>query len=117
MPDPLILLASQKALEGAKALLRSKGWCQGALAETQTGLAVSPRCPDAVRYCLVGALIKACCGNTAVFARAVAWLQRALQAHYGDETELHDLEKFNDTPGRQFSEVLALYDLALQLAS
>jgi len=52
-------LTAKEILKGARALLVEKGWTQGALARDPAGAAVSPYAPEAMCFCVEGALLRA----------------------------------------------------------
>jgi hypothetical protein len=98
-------------LKSAKAKLE-KGWCQGAGARDSDGCSVAMSGPNAVCWCLSGAMwatIAASPGEYGDKAEDAAWL--ALQRTVGIS-----IVDWNDAPFREKSEVLKVMDLAIEKA-
>jgi len=92
-------------LKGAKALLETKGWTQGAYARGKSGRVVKqPR--NAVCFCGIGAISVAAGGNTDDDLGYDAY--KALERIVGS-----GFPHYNDAPGRTKEEVLAVFDKAI----
>ena len=89
------------ALREAARLVR-QGWCQGRLAETAHGAEVHPCSPEAARWCLVGAVVRAT-GNGDSYP-----VLDAVIAHLGFDRRGESLRDWNDAPGRTVDEVAAV---------
>ena len=79
----------------------TKGWCQGATSRTDDGSVVEPCSNDASQWCLFGAVWDI---EDEHCDEAMEILKRAGGSVY-----------WNDTPGRTQSEVLAVFDRAIEL--
>lgn len=87
-------------------LLRSKGWCQGALALDAQGGTVQPGDPNAVAHCMVGSYWAVY--RTSLFGATGTssdMVRYKLAHHLG--IRLGDLTKWNDDPKRTKDEVIA----------
>jgi hypothetical protein len=80
-------------------------WTRGASARDRSGKQCSIYSPDAVRYCLLGALLAAYDGEQ--LAAAVDAVRQAI----GDEGQM-SIESWNDDHGRTFDEVRRVIELA-----
>lgn len=96
-------------LKRMKALLR-KGWTQEAAARNELGKAVPSRDATAVRFCLIGAEVRA---------------SHELAASFSVNSRVETLVRmctngsvagFNDAKGRKKSEIIAVVDCAIKKA-
>jgi hypothetical protein len=97
-------------LRAAVAAVLAQGWTQGALARDAVGQEVEPDSPDAVCWCLIGAMQR---GAGPTYPNYAA-LRDTLRQDLGIRREFEalgeevTLTRWNDTPGRTQAEVVAL---------
>ena len=92
-------------VERARALIADeRHWCRGHLAQSASGLSVSPISASAVKRCALGAVITAAYQLTRNFNVAYDLAHKVLRPHYGTATLVH----VNDMRGH--AAVLALFD-------
>lgn len=84
----------------------SIGWCQRVFAHTSTGRATSSDSPDAVGWCILGALERATSGSDAKL-HAEDVLAGLIPGDY--------LDLWNDVPHRTQTEVIALLRKAARI--
>ncbi len=89
-----------------------KGWCQGAWAENEDGLAVDPGDREACAWCITGALRAVAHDTTADRATATAAIIRVFPLFMWADSIIN----FNDYPARTKAEVLTLFDRAIEEA-
>jgi len=105
----------ERVLARAKNLLANRGWTQGVFARDKNGREVSAGDSKATRFCINGAIDRACRGIKNGSARAAAWskaadaVQRAVPKPFG-------AVGYNDATGRKRKEMIALLDEAIKLA-
>lgn len=89
-------------LDEAKALIL-KGWCQNSLAQDENNSSVDMRAPEAVKFCILGAIYRIGFANEIYSAT-----KNATQAlGFGDL-----MTTYNNAPGRTKYEVAAIFDHA-----
>ncbi len=99
-----------EVLKGARKLLERRGaWGQGENARDKTGRVILPTSPDAVRFCLNGALMRAAGSNCTAKYDAHARLEKVL----GLELDEESLTDWNDANSRRKHQVLAALDKAI----
>lgn len=98
--------------------LIKKGWCQNAGARNKNGCSVSARSPEAVSYCMDGALYKTLNPYIDVDNKLTISLRGRLyiNAILRSKNYLHSLITFNDTEGRTKEEVIDVFEKAIELA-
>ena len=93
-------------LNRARALIADeRHWCRGAFARSWAQIPVQPQSLFARRFCAIGALTRAACELLLPMQNAYL----ALEAQAGRR-----VEGWNDYPKRTHTEVLALFDAAIQ---
>ena len=104
MADPTQV---SKALRAARELLAA-GWCQEAIARTDTGVAVYDENKAATAFCLWGACCRAVSDMGLNYQKDLRLMDAIAFAL--DETVGVCAVDWNDTPGRTQLEVLAVVD-------
>ena len=104
------MMTEKELLVKARALIENpKTWIQGHGAEDSAGLEIAAVSPDAVSFCAIGALDRACFNLRVGFCSIVA--TAALQRLDGMVD--NELGFWNDALGRTHDEVLAAFDRAI----
>ena len=101
-----------RMLREARELIAA-GWSQHAMARDKDGKSIQPHQPEAVCFCLIGAMIKAR-GSSAIdwLANPTSHLLLARNELFGNKIALSAI---NDTKGRKLEEIIALYDKAIEI--
>lgn len=112
-PDPLQFTETQSQLTrdliAARALLRKKGWTQGAFARDVRGYQCATYRPEAATFCAVGAIRSVSADYSFRASRAVDVLCKVI----AEGGYLTSLAIWNDEPSRKKEDVLALFDKAI----
>ena len=100
-------------LKRMRTLLR-KGWTQHAAAVTERGRVVPTVSPQAARFCLVGAEMRAAydLGVYDLKQRTEKLIRRRIRSRSGQD----GIADYNDTKGRKKSEILAVVSCAIEKA-
>lgn len=101
MPDTRAVLVAARALI-------ERGWTQRAAARNEAGLPVSYRSETATCWCLSGALRVSSNGSDQRWLDVLAFMRTM--------TPRHSVVAFNDDPDTSQSDVLALFDRAIERA-
>jgi hypothetical protein len=103
--------ATYKMLLARARELIEDGWTKGASARTKNGKVVDPSDPKAVRFCLIGSLIRARRDLNA--SPPVYW--KAIDTLLDTRDDMpHGLAAWQDKYSRKKSEVLDLFDEAIK---
>lgn len=102
---------TRTVLTDARALLAEGKWTRGAMARNADGSMVEPEDPKACRFCALGA-IRHAGGRRFGFAWPLTATNAALIPALPREA-IGSVICFNDAPGRQLDEVVAVFDRAL----
>jgi hypothetical protein len=92
----------KEKLEAGLARIR-RGWCRGAIAKDARGVACDPASPDAVAWCIVGAVL--------LDQDATQALRTAL--HRLHPTAARSLQCWQDANGRRQEDVIELFEAAI----
>lgn len=95
-------------LTGIKAVLTTKGWCQGSAAKDKVGHYISTFDDGACSFCLLGAA-RRYSGGTEPYYEMFDALTQELQAYAGVE-EGAMVAWWNDNPTRKYEDVIAFLD-------
>lgn len=106
-------LTALDVLKRMRWLLTNKGWTQKSYAKTANGRTIGAEQPNAARFCLYGAALRAqqdikCAGSVRMDAEQLVRLC---------VPEGFDVISFNDSPRRQKSEILQVVFCAITKAS
>lgn len=103
--------AVYQTLVEARKLIDEKGWTQGAMFRSSTGVKLSfLKKEQTASYCMVGALRAQYRPDPSIYGQ----VQELLHDVIGEEWA--SLESWNDQPGRTKEEVLAVFDKAIERA-
>lgn len=102
-------------LHAARARVQT-GWTQRAYARDEWRRGVDPLDPEAIAWCLFGAVVAAAEGDGARMAPVLRILRRLVKAPDAEAADVTVIVTWNDQPGRTREEVLALLDDAIALA-
>lgn len=106
-------MKTSTVLKKAKALLETKGWTKGHLAEDKDGVPTHSLSTRATCFCAIGAIERACGRepfNALAVGPAIDALTDVLPSSYAEPAD------YNDAPRRTKAQVLALFDRAIKLA-
>ena len=109
---------SQKVLIKARELLSTPGtWCQGRLARDANGLGCQPKAPGAVRFCMMGAVMRYLPkkSHTEVLnTKNEVFDALALEIRRKFQVNVRGVTAWNDDEHRTVEDVLKIYDLVLE---
>jgi hypothetical protein len=94
----------KQTLRRAKALIK-KGWCKGSFARDKNGMGVPFNSPQAVKFCMLGAVYRAAGSSSNNLATDLY--------HILCKVMPNTVSYFNDKFGRKKSQILAKFDQAI----